>query len=108
MPLTGTAEGAAAGDATMADAAAKGTAMFGLGACAEECGSSDGWAVGTFELKDNELGKDALQKKITSVTSADPRLESLKGILKKDPAPAGGGKRRRTRKSNKKKKIKKK
>jgi len=103
--MASTAEGAAM---VVEEAAVGKKAMLGIGACATEddCGSSDGWAVGTFELQDNKLDKDALQTNISSVKDAnDARLESLKVILK--PPPMGGGKRRRTRKSNKKKKSKK-
>lgn len=92
-------------DAAMGDAVGK-RPLLGVGACAEgdNCGISDGWAVGTFELPSGKsFDKTNLQKNISNVDA-----DIKNSLMAKLGTPAsGGGKRRRTRKSNKKKKSKK-
>jgi len=94
-------------DAAMGDAVGK-RPLLGVGACAEgdNCGISDGWAVGTFELPSGKsFDKTNLQKNISNV-GIDADIKN--SLMAKLGTPAsGGGKRRRTRKSNKKKKSKK-
>jgi len=91
----------------MGDAVGK-RPLLGVGACAEgdNCGISDGWAVGTFELPSGKsFDKTNLQKNISNV-GIDADIKN--SLMAKLGTPAsGGGKRRRTRKSNKKKKSKK-